>query len=505
MKLCHSSFTFLLSLLLGIAVQAAPGLPDDFDAFVEEGLKKWNAPGIAVAVVRDDQVILAKGYGVREHGKPEPVDADTLFAIGSTSKAFTSAAVGMLVDAGKLRWEQRVAELWPEFKLSDPWVTGEIRVSDLLANRSGLSALSEMLWYGSPYDRSEIIRRMAFIPLDEGFRYRFQYRNTMFLAAGELLRNVDGRTWDAFIAEEIFTPLGMKRTFSNEEGIDAKENVARPHVTGYEGETVPVSYRPMANIGPAGSIISSISDMTQWLRLHLGNGKVDGRPLLQPGTMAFIHRGHTPLPGVGPNDLPLFPATELSAYGLSWITESYRGIRIIWHNGGIDGMSAWVGFAPEQQFGVVVLTNLETCDLRKAIFYKLLSHVCDLDAEELVPTLLKEHQGNLKGRNSEELQWQKLRAAAKKPAHPLESYVGSYTHPALGTIKIGIEEGALVCQRLGTQAFDLVTIDGDTFLGKLRDPHQDLRSGKNTYTFTVEEGKATRLNEEGIADYIRQP
>ncbi len=232
-------------LTLGVALSTsaalAAGLPDDLDEYIKSGMTAWKIPGLSIVVVKDGAVVLAEGYGVLEAGKPEKVNEDTIFAIGSTSKAFTAAAIGTLVDQKKIKWDDRVADRWPEFNLSDPWVTNEIRVSDLLANHSGLSEAAEEIWYGTGYDRPELIRRLAEAPITQGFRYQFQYRNLMFLTAGELIPRVIGASWDDYVTTALFKPLSMERTTTRLAHIQNESNVAQPHLIDYAGESAPDS------------------------------------------------------------------------------------------------------------------------------------------------------------------------------------------------------------------------------------------------------------------------
>jgi CubicO group peptidase (beta-lactamase class C family) len=202
-----AAFVFVLAASGSAKPVSAADLPPDLDDYIAEGMAAWQLPGMAIAVVKDGEPILVKGYGVLEAGKPDKVDEKTVFAIGSASKAFTATALGMLVDRGAVTWNAKVHDIAPELEFSDPWVTGEIRLSDLPSNHSGLSAVSESLWYGSGFSREEIVERLKFVPFTEGFRYQYQYRNVMFLLAGEMIPKItDGETWDDFLAEEIFAP-----------------------------------------------------------------------------------------------------------------------------------------------------------------------------------------------------------------------------------------------------------------------------------------------------------
>jgi len=500
----RSFFIGLIGWIASLPLLANPVLPDDLDAFIEREMEAWRLPGLAIAVVHDDKVILAKGYGVRQVGKPAKVDADTVFAIGSTSKAFTAAAIGSLVDAGKLRWDTPVVQVWPDFRLSDEWITREIRVSDLLANRSGLSLVSEAIWYGTGYERAEIVRRLALVPFDEGFRYQFQYRNTMFLLAGELIPRVDGRTWDDYLRDVFFRPLGMKRTYASEVQLGNQvQNIAWPHIIGYDGKPVSFWYRKMHNIGPAGSIFSSVRDLGQWLRLQLGGGSVDGRAYLKPETMAMMHRSHTPMAATGPAGETVSTPVELLSYALGWVTESYRGVRVVWHNGGIDGMSAWVGMVPGKRLGVAILSNLDECDLRRAIFYKIIDHLVGGTPIEQEKNLVAKQRAFLAERDKAEEQWKALEAKEGKPALPLTAYAGRYRNPIVGEVTVKVEKGRLVLDRTPEQTLRLLCEDGNRFLGKYLHPIEDLRSGKTPYQFDTEGDRVTALVEAGMMRYDR--
>ena len=227
-----------------------------FDDYVNKALKDWEVPGVAIAVVKDDKVVFAKGYGVRELGKPEMVDEKTLFAIGSSSKAFTSAAIAMLVDEGKLKWDDHVTKYLPGFQLFDPYVTREMTVRDLLTHRIGLER-GDQLWYATDYSRDEVLRRIRFLEPSSSMRSKFGYQNVMYLAAGQIVPSVTTKSWDDFIGERIFTPLGMKETNTSIRLLKGKTDVAAPHQT-IDDKVQPVPYRLIDNIGPAGSINSNV-------------------------------------------------------------------------------------------------------------------------------------------------------------------------------------------------------------------------------------------------------
>jgi CubicO group peptidase (beta-lactamase class C family) len=257
-------FSLIILLLLitaqlatGQQSQQAPGA--EFDEYVNKAMKEWEVPGVAIAIVKDDKVVYAKGFGVRELNKPAPVDEHTLFAIGSSSKAFTAASLAMLVDEKKLKWEDPATKYLPGFQLFDPYSTRELTVNDLVSHRSGL-ARGDLLWYASDYDRNEVLRRVRYLKPSWSLRSRFGYQNIMFLAAGQIIPSITGKSWDDFVRERIFTPLGMKSSSTSIRALASSDNVASPHAKLDDVVRV-VSWRNIDNIAPAGSINSNVEDM----------------------------------------------------------------------------------------------------------------------------------------------------------------------------------------------------------------------------------------------------
>ena len=407
---------------------------------------------------------------------------------------FTSASIGTLVDAGKLKWDDHVVAHWPEFKMSDSWVTQEIRVSDLLANHSGLSEISEELWYGTDYGREELINRLADVPISEGFRYKFQYRNLMFLSAGMLIPRVNGTSWDDYVTETFFNPLGMDRTTTRLAEAETESNLARPHVIDYQGDPLPIPYRNIESVGPAGSILSTARNMANWVAMLSSGGAFSGKTYLKPETLAFIERSQTPLATMH-GGKPLFPPAELPSYALSWVTQSYRGTRLVWHNGDIDGMAAWVGIVPDQKLGVVILSNLDAGRLRDAIFFRIVDSYTDKEPLDFSPRLLEMHRNALQQRDEREKEWQGLNDDPVKPSLPIAEYAGKYASPAFGTVEIALKGGNLVYNRTRTMVLDLRCEKGDTFLGKYRNAANDLRDGKLEIEFQTADGKVTGFSE----------
>jgi CubicO group peptidase (beta-lactamase class C family) len=249
----------------------------EIDKYAEKVRQDWNVPGFAIAIVKDDKVLFAKGYGIRELGKTEKIDENTLFAIASNSKAFTTAGLAILVDEGKLNWDDKVVKYLPEFQMPDDWVTREITVRDLVSHRSGLGTFSgDLLWYDTTYTDDEVISRIKYLKPVNGFRAGYGYQNLMFITAGKVLEKISGKTWQDFVKERILTPLEMNRT--NTSVKDLKDNVSSPHNES-GGKLRPLPHGNVDSARAAAGLNSSVADLAQWLRLQLGRGKFNGKQI----------------------------------------------------------------------------------------------------------------------------------------------------------------------------------------------------------------------------------
>jgi CubicO group peptidase (beta-lactamase class C family) len=335
--------------------QAPTGALDGVDAYVTQALAKWHIAGLAVAVVKDDSIVYRAGFGVRHAGRPERIDANTIFAIGSNTKLFTAVIGGMLVDEGRLAWDDPVTKHLPWFQLFDPWVTREITFADVLSHRSGLGQRGEMIAYGSGYDRAEVIRRQRYLVPSTSFRSEFGYSNAMVLTAGEVEGAAAGTAWDDLVTQRIFDPLGMTSSSTTIRALPTQGNVATPHTLDGENLT-PLPWRNIDNVAPAGAINSSVTDMARWLRFLLADGRANGRRLLSHASLHEIESPHTPVP-LTPDSLR--PSMHFLAYGLGVMTNDYRGVKVMAHTGGIDGMLSDVIWVPERNLGIVVLSNTD--------------------------------------------------------------------------------------------------------------------------------------------------
>jgi CubicO group peptidase (beta-lactamase class C family) len=340
---------------------------DGFDEAVNRAIKLHAVPGVGIAIVKDGKVVLAKGYGVREKGKAEPVTENTLFAIGSVSKSFTAALAALYVDEGKLRWDARIQDHIRTFEMRDAYRTREVRLRDCLGHRVGLDRY-DMVWYGANIQRDALLSKLPQMKPSYEFRTNFVYNNILYLAAGEAIAKVGGKSWDDLIAEKLFSPLGMASANTNIAKLPKDGDVATPHERkkGVPGKVAWLNADP---IGPAGSINASAADMAKYVLFQLTRGKTGDKRLLKAAIFEEMHKPQMIVPkGAGLGGL-FNPDSKSSAYGLGWFLGDYAGRTLVEHGGNVDGMTAQVGFLPEEKIGVVVLANLGQSALPAAILF----------------------------------------------------------------------------------------------------------------------------------------
>jgi len=410
------------------------------DAYIEGALKAWKVPGMGVAIIRNDSVIYAKGYGVRQVGKPEPVTEKTIFAIGSSSKAFTAAAVAMLVDDKKVSLDASAATYLPGFQLYDPYATRELTVRDLLSHRSGL-ARGELAWYGSPFDRDEIVRRVRYLRPSWSFRSQFGYQNIMYVAAGQVVAKVSGKSWDDFVRERIFAPLGMTTASTTIRGLDAMPDLASPHAE--VNDTVrSVPWRNIDNAGAAGSINANVVEMAQWVRLQLGRGAYGGKQLISPRMVDEMHQAHTVI-RVDSSARANNPFTHLQAYGLGWFLQDHRGRILVHHGGNVDGFTALVGMMPEEKFGVVLLTNMNGTGLPTPIMLRIFDLQLKAPPKDWSAEGVQRLEAARARARAAQARAEGQRVANTRPSLPLSGYAGTYSDSLYGDLVVKEDGGAL--------------------------------------------------------------
>jgi CubicO group peptidase (beta-lactamase class C family) len=431
-----------------------------YDAYVNAALATWKVPGVGIAIVRNDSIVFAKGYGVREIGKPDLVNERTIFAIGSSSKAFTAAALAMLVDEGKVRWDDPATRYLPNLQLFDPYATRELSIRDILSHRSGLSR-GDMMWYGSEFDRDEILRRVRFLQPSWSFRSQFGYQNLMYLAAGQVAARVSNTTWDDFVTRRIFQPLGMNASNTTIRALAGQSNVASPHADIDDTVRV-IPWRNIDNIAPAGSINSNVVDMAQWVRLQLGKGKFSGRQLISSANLEEMHTPHT-IVRQDPGFRMMFPGVNFFEYGLGWFLQDYRGKKVVHHGGNIDGMSALVTMIPEDNFGMVILTNANGSALPSVLMYKTFDLHLKAPPKDWSADRRKAYEGMVQQGREAQKRLEAQRVSGTKPSLALADYAGTYVDSMYGEARVRDEGGKLVLTRGPGFVGDLEHWHFDTF------------------------------------------
>jgi CubicO group peptidase (beta-lactamase class C family) len=447
--------------------------PPGIDRFVTSVMKQFEVPGLGLAIVKDGEVVLSKGYGVRTLGQATPVDARTLFGIASNTKAFTATTIGMLVEEGKLEWDRPVVNYLPWFQLSDPYVTRELTVRDLLTHRSGLGlGAGDLLWWPpSTYDRKEIVRRLRYIPLATSFRSAYAYDNVLYLVAGELIEAVSGLSWEDFVTNRILARVGMKESVARCADLESAKDVATPHAR-VEGVVRPVEPFTSDNTDPAGGIASSAEDMAKWLIVQLDSGRVAGdERLFSPRTTRQLWGMVTPIPiGEPPRELASIQP-NFSGYALGFGVRDYRGRKLVSHSGSLPGYVSGVAMIPESKLGVAVLTNQESQYAFAAITYRILDYYLGAPATDWAAayeTIRARRDSTVAAAEERTVM---ARDTVSHPSLPLSRYAGTYRDEWYGDVTIAPEKDGLVLRFSHTPLLvgDLEHWQYDTFVVRWRD------------------------------------
>ena len=457
-----ASFPFKLARANDPGEKAAAAL-QGFGDFVKGALKDWKVPGCAVAVVSGDRVVLAEGYGLRDVKRNLPVTKDTIFAIGSSTKAFTVMALGLLADEGKLSWDAPVKQYLPTFKLKDPTASDHMTPRDLVTHRSGLPR-HDLMWYNAPLSRKELFDRLQYIEPNADFRAKWQYQNLMFMTAGYLAGEVAGVSWEDLVRGRIFGPLGM--TSSNFSVEDSKKSAdfSLPYDE-KDKQVIEIPFRNITTVGPAGSINSNATDMAQWVMLHVNGGRAGGKRLVSANTIAEMHQPQMVMPGQVQD-----PEVVLTSYAMGWFVESYRGKVRVHHGGNIDGFSALVTFLPAEGIGVVVLSNHDGSPLPEVVARTAIDRLLGLSPIDWNGRVLARASAGEKAVDKAKEKMDLDRKKGTKPAHEDDEYVGEYEHPAYGTLAISKDAGGSLKAVIHSIPMRLEHWHYETFRGHGEDP-----------------------------------
>ena len=465
------SIVGLAFLAPGAGAQKGPA-PDwaAFDRYVAQAAHDWHVPALAIAVVKDDSLVFAKGYGVLEIGKNQAANEHTRFAIGSTTKAMTSASLAMLVDEGKVRWDAHVTDYIPELQLSDPYATRELTVRDLLTHRSGLPG-TDLFWARWHYTLPEIIHGLRYIKPESSFRSNWSYQNVMYALSGTIVERASGMSWEQFVRSRIFGPLGMTETEALVSEIAGKPNVSVPHYAINDSTRV-VPMRSTDAIAPAGSVWSSVSDMSKWMRFILDSGRVGDKRLIKASTFRELITPQIQAP------MEEYPALQLSrpdffSYGLGWFIQDYAGQQVWMHTGSIDGQCAIIGLMPNERLGVYVLENLDHAELRHALMYRafdLYNGGPARDWSTEVSTLF----ARLRQSATAVTQSGAAQHVERPPSVAIEKYAGTFVDSAYGTVTVTNSNGKLHARVVTDPDVELDHWDVDAFRTHAANPRDQV-------------------------------
>jgi CubicO group peptidase (beta-lactamase class C family) len=455
------------------SIQAQTAPPLDLDSYVARVLKTFEVPGLCVAIVKDGKTVLAKGYGVRKQGAPTPVDENTLFGIGSNTKAFTTAALASLVDAHKISWDDPVYQRLPGFQMYDPYVAHEMTIRDLLTHRSGMG-LGEgdlLFWPHTTFTREDIIYRLRFMKPASSFRSHYAYDNLMYIAAGQIIPAVTGKPWEDYIREKILLPVGMSTTNLSNAAFKPGDDYAFPH-SKVDGQLQAIDFVNLDNAAPAGSINSSAAEMAKWITLQLNHGKFPTgiERLFSEAQSREMWSAQTILPA-GDRPGPLAPlSAKFAAYGLGWGMRDYHGRKLVGHTGGVAGFVSRVMLVPEENLGVVILTNAEQGGAFDSILYHILDHYFAVAATDWITAFKDATDEQEKAAMQTMIDFDKRRATVK-PSLPLNEYAGIYNDAWYGPATIRMEKDQLVftLDHTPKAVADLQIWQYDTFKAHFRD------------------------------------
>ena len=419
---------------------------EEIRGLIKKEMEQWHVPGLSIAIVKDQKVLLAEGFGFRNVKSKQTVTAETIFAIGSSSKAFTATSVGIEVDKGKLKWDEPVKKYLPTFELHDEFASERMTPVDLLTHQSGLPR-HDVLWYNNQFTRQQLLDRLKYLEPNEDFREIFQYQNLMYMTAGYLAGHIEETSWEDVVGKGIFQPLGMNSSNFSVEDSKKTADYALPYR--YEQEDVSkkkkaelkeIPFRNIDAIGPAGSINSNVRDMSRWVMMNINGGSFENKSVISKNQLSEIHAPHITIRGGIFAQLMTFPETPYLMYGMGWMIQPYRGHRLLHHGGNIDGFSAMVSFMPDDKYGLVILTNLDGNLMVNSLMLEIYDRLLGLDPVDWNSRYkLVYEQFTQAARQSESKEAEILKKSGTKPSHSLAEYAGTYESEGYGKVSVKLD------------------------------------------------------------------
>jgi len=491
--------------------------PAALERYIERAVQDWGVPGMAMAIIKDDEIVFARGFGVRNSETREPATAQTVFGIGSVTKSVTATAIAMLVDDGKLTWDTPVKDYVPEFETYDPYVTSQLSLRDIAAHRTGIEDANYL--QRRPTHRAEnihhptradIVRAFKHLRPSDSFRNSFAYKNVTWVPAGAAIEAAAGMSWDQFVHERIFAPLGMSRSSTSVNETDVLQDVSSAHVF-VQGKLAPI---PLVNAdvpGPMGSVNASVVDLAQYVRFHMGDGTFEGKRLLRKDSLAELHRPH--VVDAGETFTSGTPFTKQVSYSLGWWVQDYRGYKLVRHAGAVVGGNANVFYIPEKKIGVVLLANGGSMSMLAAAALRTLDTYLDVPLYDWYARVVEAEPARLKKPLSPAFEAAmaeraKTRIQGTRPSLDLSRYAGVYRNPVYGDLHF-IREGDKLTARLWTFTGELAHWNYDTFSLNWDERHHYLHVGpemQNLVRFDLDErGELSKVSFLGLGIFERLP
>lgn len=468
---------------------------DSIDVYTNRALSEWQIPGVSVCIVKNGKVVFIKGYGVKEAGSNAAVDENTLFMIGSNTKAFTATALALLDAEKKISLDDKVQKWLPDFKLYDPWVAKEATIRDLLCHRLGFETFQgDFMYFDSDLSTAQVREKMGKLKPMYGFRSKWGYTNSAFMTAGEIIPKVTGKTWAQFIRERIFEPLNMNHSIALTSEMEAQPNRASAH-TVQEGVLKKIPYGHIDNLAPAGSIASSASDLSKWVIMQLSNGAYKDKVVIPAGA---IGQTRTPASILG-NGGHMYNKGHFALYGLGWFLEEYVGRKIVSHTGGVNGFVTSVTLIPEEKLGVIVLTNTDANSFYEALKWEIVDAYLNLPYRNYS----KVYKG-FADEDNKQAQALLQRERDTIATHPVttvpdKALTGNYVHPVYGKMTIALEKDKLIARfehHKGRYA-ELSALGGSRYLAQFNDPLY----GNKVWPFVIANGKVKSVTVT-VADFV---
>lgn len=420
-------------------------ITNDLDKYIQQGMKDWDIPGLAIAIIKDGKTVVMKGYGIRDMKTNEPVDENTLFMIASNSKLFTATSLAQLEYDKKLSLDDKITKYFPAYKVYDANTTQLVSIRDMLSHHLGTKTFQgDFTFWNSAFSREQIINKMQLLKPSQNFRQSYGYCNSCFLTAGQIIPIVTGKPWEVYVYDSIITPLEMTNTHTLGMGMSERPNAAKPYSNSFSEQLTELPYDHIDNLGPAGSIVSCVKDITHWLMMQLDSGRYNNKQILP---WAVLRRTREMNTIISSTKSSMFPS-NYTGYGLGIVQRDYNGHQVFWHTGGADGFVTNTCFVPDEKLGITILTNNDNQNFFELLRYQILDAYLGVPFVNRSEMFLKDAEAEHK-KLLQKIDQLKARVKGNSPALPLTAYTGDYENELYGPINISVNNSDLLVKFSG--------------------------------------------------------